>query len=42
MTLFLGFSVFSVLAAAYALKLWRGEQRRQEWRRESRATWVKS
>jgi len=42
MTLFLGFSLLFVLAAAYAIKLNRGEQRRQEWRRESRAAWVKS
>jgi hypothetical protein len=41
MTLVLSLSLFSALAAAYAITLRRGEQRRQEWRRESRATWTR-
>jgi hypothetical protein len=41
--LVLGFAfVISVVAATYAFFLRRGEVRRQEWRRESRASWLKN
>lgn len=36
------FLVSTVLGTAYALVLKLGEDRRQEWRRNSRAAWVKS
>lgn len=39
---FVVLAVSLILATTYALLSSRGEERRQEWRRHSRAAWVKN
>jgi len=41
MTALLLLSLSTILAILYAWSALRGEERRQEWRRSSRAAWIK-
>ncbi len=42
MTLFVILALSTLIGGIYAYSLWRSENRRQQWRQESRAAWVKS